>query len=105
MHRACVDRAFGRYGRRFGFRGNVGRRVCSEFGFAPLATEIIGVTAIFGAVLGVAPIDIHAANRILRHMRGFGNIARVRLRAIVMIVHRLAPRHAGQIAGPSPGGE
>jgi hypothetical protein len=38
-------------------------------------------------------------------MRFLANTAREGLRAIVMIVHRFAPRHSWQIAGPAQGGE
>src|ERR1700730_8491544 len=74
MHWAGVDGAFRHWRRRFCLLADIGRGIGDEFGFAPLATEIIGVTAVFGGLLGAAGIDIHAANRIFFQMRGLANI-------------------------------
>src|ERR1700720_4365829 len=57
MHWAGVDGAFRNWCRRFWLLADIGHGVRDEFVFAPLATEIIGATAVFGAVLGAAGIN------------------------------------------------
>ena len=87
MHRARIDRA-GRdsLGPRFG-RFQIFGGIGQELRSATAGAEIIGLSVVLGAVLRRSGIDAHAANGILRHVRGHA-VIRVVMRGVIVRVIR-----------------